>query len=252
MGKVHYSGIKPKLTAPKAGVALSEIAVGSTVFLNINGTPTEFLVVNQGSPDDSLYVNTDGTWLLMKDIYETGRTAYNNYSYYNTSPVHSYLNGEFLALFDTDVQSAIKQVKIPYVNTYDGTNNITAQYGENGISAKIFLLAAREVNGIQTTAGSAHDLSYAAQKEGAALDYFSGTGNTNAQRIAYYNGVATEWFLRSTFITWGAGNFFTVTTAGQTYPYNGSYTKTFGIRPALVLPSTAYFDEETLLFKGVA
>ena len=53
-----------------ANVLLSTKAVGSTVKLKVNGTAKEFIVVHQGKPS-SLYDNScDGTWLLMKDIYE--------------------------------------------------------------------------------------------------------------------------------------------------------------------------------------
>lgn len=42
--------------------------------LNEKGTPVDYLVVNQGIPEDSpLYdASCEGTWLLRKDISEIG------------------------------------------------------------------------------------------------------------------------------------------------------------------------------------
>ena len=54
-----------------ASVALSTKAVGSTVKLKVNGTAREFLVVHQGKPSSLYDESCNGTWLLMKDCYES-------------------------------------------------------------------------------------------------------------------------------------------------------------------------------------
>ena len=214
--------------------------VGSSVFLNVGGTPTEFIVVNQGIPSESsLYdASCDGTWLLMKDCYEKRQWNSSNVNDYANSDIHSYLNSTFLNLFDSEVQAAVKQVKIPYVN---GTGNAAVASGANGLSCKIFLLSGYEVG--WTTS----DL-YLFPQDGAKLSYFkAGTGGSaNSKRIAYLDSSATNWWLRSPSAD-GSNLVLGVNSSGN-YS-NGDYcTKPFGIRPALVLPSdysyTYYTDED--------
>ena len=78
----------------------------------------------------------------MKDVYETRQWNSSNVNDYANSTIHSYLNSYFLAMFDSNIQNAIKQVKIPYVN---GTGGSAVASGANGLSAKIFLLSGYEV-----------------------------------------------------------------------------------------------------------
>ena len=55
-----------------ANVLLSTKAVGSTVKLTVNGKAREFIVVHQGKPSSVYDESCNGTWLLMKDIYQLG------------------------------------------------------------------------------------------------------------------------------------------------------------------------------------
>ena len=52
-----------------ANKAISTLAVGSSVYLNVGGVRKEFLVVHQGKPSSLYDSSCNGTWLLMKDIY---------------------------------------------------------------------------------------------------------------------------------------------------------------------------------------
>ena len=209
-----------------ASVALSTKAVGSTVKLKVNGTAREFLVVHQGKPSSLYDESCNGTWLLMKDCYESRQWHSSNSNSYKASTIHSYLNGTFLNLFDADIREVIKQVKIPYVN---GTANSAVASGSNGLSCKIFLLSGREV-GFSTS-----DNQYF-PNDGAKLSYFeSGTGSSALnKRIAKLNGSATYWWLRSprtssTNSAWGVYS--------NGYYSNYGCTSSYGLRPALVLPS---------------
>lgn len=241
MGKVIMSGIVPTLKAPVTGVLASSLAVGSTVKLMENGVAAEYLVVNQGIPSaSSLYdASCDGTWLLRKDLYEERAWHSSNSNSYKASTIHSYLNSTFLGLFDSDIQAAIKEVKIPYVN---GTANSAVASGANGLAAKIFLLSGYEVGWTRST-----DSYFPI--DGACLSYFSGTAATDSKRIGYLNGMATIWWLRSPY-TSNTDRAWSVEFNGRCNYYRCS--NSYGIRPALVLPSTAVFDEETLILKGVS
>lgn len=208
-----------------------DLQVGSIVQLKVNGTLTDFIVVNQGIPSNSgLYDSScNGTWLLMKDCYEKRQWNSSNSNSYKASTIHSYLNGTFLSLFDADIQEVIKQVKIPYVN---GTGSSAVASGANGLSCKIFLLSGREV-GFSTS-----DDQYF-PNDGAKLSYFeSGTGSSALnKRIAKLNGAATSWWLRSPYAG-GTASTASAWAASPSGKDNYSYcTLSYGIRPALVLPS---------------
>ena len=168
-----------------ANVLLSTKAVGSTVKLKVNGTAKEFIVVHQGKPSSLYDDSCNGTWLLMKDIYENRVWQSGNINKYESSDIHTYLNNTFLNLFESNIRDAIKQVKIPYRK--NGGSGGTDQSGANGLSAKIFLLSGYEVG--WTTS----DYSYF-PVDGAKLSYFeSGTGTSaNNKRIAYLNGSAAS------------------------------------------------------------
>lgn len=226
---------------PSTSILASSLAVGSTVKLMEGGTAVEYLVVNQGIPSNSsLYdASCDGTWLLRKDILEL--LAYNSSenNSYKASAIHSYINSTFFNLLGEMEQSVIKQVKIPYVNETVGAGIAS---GASGLSAKVFLLSGYEI-GI----GGADYL----PRDGAKLDYFDQIAGADPKRIAYLNGSATNWWLRSPYTyrasttnVWYVDNNGGCNTIRSTYQY--------GVRPALILYSNALFDKTTMLLKGVA
>ena len=215
-----------------ANVLLSTKAVGSTVKLTVNGKAREFIVVHQGKPSSVYDESCNGTWLLMKDIYENRVWQSGNINKYESSDIHSYLNNTFLKLFDSNIQGAIKQVKLPYRK--NGGSGGTTQQGANGLPCKIFLLSAPEVH---------YEHSYIDSGEGAVLSYFAScvTNNADSKRVAYLNGSAAYWWLRSPYtnsasLVWGVYS-------------NGNYDDYYasnsgGIRPALVLPSTLLVSDD--------
>ena len=221
-----------------SGTPISEIPVENTVKIAVNGTLRDFLIVHQGLPS-SMYDNScNGTWLLMKDIYESRAWHSSNNNTYSASTIHSYLNSTFLGLLDSDIQAVVKQVKIPYRK--NGVSGGTNQSGANGLSCKIFLLSGYEVG------WTSSDSQYFPQ-DGAKLSYFeSGTGTSaNNKRIAKLNGSAAFWWLRSPY-TGNRYYVWFVLTDGGYYNYYASYSR--GIRPALILPSdTLVADDGTII-----
>lgn len=240
MGRVIMSGIVPPLKAPVTGVLASSLAVGSTVKLMEGGTAVEYLVVNQGIPSNSnLYdASCDGTWLLRKDIHSERQWNSSNVNDYANSTINTWLNGDFFNSFGSVEQAAIKQVKIPY--RAGGGSDGSDQSGANGLSCKVLLLSGPEVG----LAGASY-----MPNDGAKLDYFNANTETDSKRIAYLNGSAAFWWLRSPY-TRNAGSVWRVYSDGDCGGYYASVS--LGIRPALILPKTALFDETTLLLKGVA
>ena len=232
-GEVH--------TAPVTGMLASSLAVGSTVKLMEGGTAVEYLVVNQGIPSNSsLYdASCDGTWLLRKYIHSERQWNTSNVNKYESSAINTWLNGEFFNALGSVEQAAIKQVKIPY--RAGGGSGGTDQSGANGLSCKVFLLSGYEVG--WTTSDSSYF-----PVDGAKLDYFAASFGGNSKRVANFNGSAAIWLLRSPD-TGNTARVWNVLSDGD-YSYdNASYWH--GIRPTLVLPSNAVFDETTMILKGV-
>ena len=226
--------------APLTGILASTLPVGSVVKLMEGGAAVEYLVVNQGIPSNSsLYDSScDGTWLLRKDIHSSRQWNTSNMNNYASSVINTWLNGDFFNSLGSIEKATIKSVKLPYVN---GTGGSAVASGANGLAVQIFLLSGYEMGWTQST-NSYFPI------DGACLSYFSGLSQIDSKRIAYLNGTATLWWLRSpqtssTSIVWSV-----FSNGGLDSNYGASYSH--GIRPALILPSTAKFDATTMLLKG--
>lgn len=225
LSKSTLAQIQEKYTKTTIGT----LAVGKTITLNVSGTAKEFIVVHQGKPSSLYDDSCNGTWLLMKDIYKNSPWDNSNVNKLENSTIHSYLNSTFLNLFDSNIKDAIKQVKIPY--RQNGGSGGTNQSGANGLSCKIFLLAGYEVG------WTSSDNQFFPQ-DGAKLSYFeAGTGTSaNNKRIANLNGSAAIWWLRSP----NTGSPTIVWRVNSNGDYGDRYdaVNSYGIRPALILPST--------------
>ena len=212
---------------------MSDLEIGQTIKLNLNGTPWDWMVVHQGLPSSIYDASCDGTWLLLNDIYEKREWNSSNANKLENSTIHSYLNGDFQNLFDSNIKGAIKQVKIPY--RQNGGSGGTNQSGANGLSCKIFLLSGYEVG------WTSNNNKYFPQ-DGAKLSYFeSGTGKSASdKRIAKLNGSADNWWLRSPY-TNNTGKVWYVFSDGDFR--NIVVSNSYGVRPALVLPSDFIVSE---------
>lgn len=215
-----------------AYVTLSSKAIGSTIKLKVNGSAKDFIVVHQGKPSSVYDDSCNGTWLLMKDIYENRQWHSSNTNDYANSTIHSYLNSTFLNLFESNIKNAIKQVKLPYRKGSGTSTTVTS--GSNGLSAKIFLLSATETSFNFSTMPSG---------EGAELAYFKGCADnsSDSKRVAYLNGSATYWWLRSPHCDYFSLAL-NVSSNGDWGSYYCSYS--YGIRPALILPSSLLVSDD--------
>lgn len=215
-----------------AYVTLSSKAIGSTIKLKVNGSAKDFIVVHQGKPSSVYDDSCNGTWLLMKDIYENRAWHSSNTNDYANSTIHSYLNSTFLNLFESNIKNAIKQVKLPYRKGSGTSTTVTS--GSNGLSAKIFLLSATETS---------FSFSYMPSGEGAELAYFKGCADnsSDSKRVAKLNGSAADWWLRSPYCS-NFNNALDVYSNGDWSYRSCSYS--YGIRPALILPSTLLVSDD--------
>lgn len=215
-----------------AYVTLSSKAIGSTIKLKVNGSAKDFIVVHQGKPSSVYDDSCSGTWLLMKDIYENRQWHSSDTNDYANSTIHSYLNSTFLAMLDSNIQKAIKQVKLPYRKGSGTSTTVTS--GSNGLPAKIFLLSATEMS---------FNFSYMPSGEGAELAYFKGCADnsSDSKRVAYLNGSAAGWWLRSPYCDY-SNSALCVGSNGDWGNYGCSGSG--GIRPALILPSTLLVSDD--------
>ena len=211
---------------------INELSVGDIVKVKESGTDVDYIIVQQGNPDATMYdASCDGTWLLRKDVYgEQVWKADRPYNSYELSDVNTWLQNSFSKIVNVD--SIVKTVKIPYQEGYGDpkvSTTSSSKYGADGLSCKYFLLAVIEVG--FTTANPFPN--------GAKLDYFDQTNGASTRRIAYYNGSAHGWYLRSVaggsnnvcnnVYTDGSGTGFTVYNSG-------------GVRPAFIIPSNTLID----------
>ena len=202
-----------------ANVKLGTKAVGSIVKIKVNGAAKDFIIVHQGLPSSAYDASCNGVWVVMKDIYTT--STFGNNNSYKDSGIHTYLNGTFYNLIDSEIRAAIKQVKIPYTNS-------GIQSGANGLSTKVFLLSGTEVG--------FSNVSYM-NTEGTKLAYF----DSASKRIAYNGSDAAIWWLRSPY-TLNSSYVWLVYTDGS---YNDNwYNYSYGVRPAFVLPSELVVSDD--------
>jgi hypothetical protein len=208
------------------GTPVGDLPVGASVYMAVNGVPTEFLIIHQGLPRSADYDSScDGTWLLTKNIYAVNKFGSSND--YVSSNHHKYLNDTFINLLDGNLAGIIKQVIIPYTK---GMGLMGTYYtGSSGLSVKAFLLSRGEVM-YQDDAAS--------KNEGFILDYFYGADND--KRKAYFNGSAKAWLLRSpntdeAMYQWGISD----TGSADAWRHCGSEA---GVRPAVIIPRDAMID----------
>ena len=215
---------------------LGNMAVGSTVKIKVDGALKDFLIVQQGNPDSAIYDSScDGTWVLMKDIYENREWNDRASNSYAGSTIHAYLNSTFLNLFESVIKDAIKQVKIPYWKGLGTSGNLST--GLSGFPTKVFLLSSAETSfygGVMPIG------------EGAELAYFKGCEDqaSDSKRIAYLNGSAVFWWLRTPALDADYG-IVGVSVKGSVG--NHIYDIPSGVRPAFILPSTLLVSDNGAL-----
>lgn len=210
---------------------LGNVAVGTTLYLNENSSPVPYLVVHQGIPSSMYDASCNGTWLLRKDIYANAQWNNSNYNGFVSATINtSYLPG-LLSIYDSEIQSAIKAVKIPYC---EGNGGSQVNSGANGYSCKVFSLSAYELGLTKSDHSSIVE-------DGAKLSYFdSGSGETAlSKRISYKLGIPSYWWLRTTtkgFQTMA----FTIGSSGGLG--SNVCTTSYGVRQAIILPTNLIVD----------
>lgn len=217
-----------------SGISAGDLEVGKVVRLNEKGTPVDYLVVNQGIPEDSpLYdASCEGTWLLRKDIREMGPFNSGGGNALPGSSILSTMSG-YIKDYDLPVQAAIKTVKVPYC-VWNGSATVNS--GENGLQCRVFPISGYEI-------GLNNSLSSYLPIDGAKLSYFiDGDGaDARSKRIAKFNMTNELYWTRSPSNANNTGNWYISVDGsyGNGYSYNS-----YGIRPALILPYDFQFTKK--------
>jgi len=235
-GRTLIDGVGYDVGFGVSGTPAAEFAVGQSLYANVDGVRTEFIIVHQGIPSTTEYdASCEGTWLLMKDVYENRAWHSSNSNKYADSTIHAYLNGTFAGLFDSKVKNRIKSVKIPYING-TGSGGSVAK-GANGLAAQFFLLSCNEVK---------YTTSDYKTNGGSVLDYFN-VNVPKALRKAYLNGTGNAWHLRSPSKS-NTASACAITATGDERIV--SCTTVYGIRPAFILDSSAVVNPDTFDILG--
>ena len=205
--------IYPKNKMPKL---IGEISFDS----NYKGEPIVYILENDNYVPFIVVTNNynGNTLLLRRDILPTACRV-NDYSgYYKDSVIDKFLNFEYLSTLSSINNSIIlSSISI----TSESALGVSGSEVEN-IDRKVFLLSLYEI-GINTSIN--------AGAEGVPMEYFEKIKN----RIAYTDGVARSWWLRSPN-TYYFSCVYGVGANGRIG--NGNAFDENGIRPALCVPST--------------
>ena len=211
-----------------ANVALGAKNVGDTIYIKDNGTRQPYLIVHKGSPSTAYSGFDNGVVVLRKDIHSKGVYDSSNNDYAN-SDLHSWGNNTFLNTIDSEIRNQIMTVKIPYRR---GTSGSSVSSGANGLQCKVFFLSTEEVDSTESYSPN----------EGAVFSYFKGGGNS--KRIAWYNGQADYWWLRSPHLDYDYDDACCVDSDGGVFSDYWSVTDSCGRRPAFVLPSSLFVSDD--------
>lgn len=182
------------------GTPVGELAVGSSVYMNVSGVRTEFIVGHQGNLNLTYNVNeiSSGTWLLMKDIYAKS-------VFYSQKTSLE----EFLSSLDAEIQTLIKSIKYT-----DVLHDVT-------ITGKITIPTRGCV-----MAGEDHG-------QYTKMDYFA----NGASKIAYFEGSQTGWWLGDkAFYLSSQGGMYANAIASDGNYVGAPISSNYGVRPLLALP----------------
>ena len=229
---------RPRRKKAEATVALSTLAVGSTIKIIESGATADYLVVHQGRPSTVYDGSCIGTWVMRVDCPVLRMLNATNESVYAGGPTDTYLNGDFYNSLDSAARSAVKQVKIPYVDGNGKTG--TLKTGSSGLLRRVFVASGKELRLESQALRRMYDV-------GAMLSYFN-SHSSDAARIANWNGAPTQYWCRDpakeyTTNMWMVGN------NGRLAEAGASNWK--AVRPVMVLNNAALVGADSGILKGV-
>jgi hypothetical protein len=233
--------VRNRLEALGRSVALSQntrlgdMPAGTSVYLKLDGTEWEFIVLQQGNHFPSRYpadFNTVTT-LLMKELLPAATL---NWDYpalndYANSRIHAWLNDEFTAMFGADIQAALAQVRVPYTQGKGSESSL--QQGDNGLQCKAWCLSFTECG---YTSSSAYNV------EGRLYPYISANP---AVRQTTRRGVEDRYWFRTPMPDNDLNAWCKSVGTGSLYT---SSANPYCIRPMIALPQSMYCSADGQVF----
>lgn len=181
---------------------LGTLAEGSIIYLNENGQPVPFYVAKQGYEPS---YNTDRVLVVRKGAYQQGNWNETNVNTYNGSTIDTWMNGTYLQMLDSDVQSAVSTTNIPATSPYNS--------GVIRLEKSIFALSGTELG----KSGSSMNVEGSALQIASSLIKLDESGQ----------------FTRSP-LTNSTTNFYQLTSSGGLT--EGNYQSSNGYVPSFTLP----------------
>lgn len=217
---------------------MGDMAVGSLLYLNVNGVQTAFRVMHHGKPSDAYDDSWTGGTTVMLDwsepVWRESVASMQSKANYANHSSHTWLNETWLGYLDPAVQEQVMEVRLPYRTDVKGGPYVVAS-GADGVPAKIWLPSAVEV-----ARGSTYqsDQSTFYVEEGAVFDYWKGAAASQYAPWACYDedGADDGWATRTmnkNYYGTGSVYFNWVGQDGLCFP--GTRQKG-NMRPCLVLP----------------
>lgn len=234
MGRVLFMRKGETHTAPVTGIVLADMAEGSIVKLNENGSPVEFYVAKHNY--ESTLNGTGRTLLVRKDVHsnQTWGTEGSYPNKYANCELDMWFNNTYKSLLDENVQNYIQTTTFYYTVGGGSTGNKQVTTLARAVFALSFTELDATYDGCNNTEGSALPIA-------------------STLRIAYRNGSKVAQDTRSPWLKSDYTNDHSrliVKADGS-----GSRSDCFnasGARPCFTLPATTIFDAKTMLFKKVA
>lgn len=173
-GGVLTISVNPSISSSAGSVEINQLLEGSTIQLNENGIPERFYVVKHNYETD---LNGEGRTLLAR-VDPCRPQAWDipgDADSYGESTIDTWLNDNYKALLDPEIQTKIGSTKFYSAVRYDSTD-------VEALERSIFLLSYREYG--QT------DYMYTISKEGTPLD-------ASYLKVAINNGVLVQQWTRT-------------------------------------------------------
>lgn len=222
-----------------SGTLLSDLEEGSIVLIPENGVNVEFYVAKQDY--ESGLNGTGRTLLVRKNCLSRIVWSSNTINAYDMSSIDEWLNGDYKATLDSEVQTAIGSTTFYY--TIGGGDDTVST-----LTRDVFLLSVNELGKMGDTGYGGRNAK--ANAEGTTL-------SIAATLIKVYddansNSLGSVQWTRTPDIT-NDTNAFYIGNSGMaaSYSCNDLYPNACP-RPCFTLPSNAVFDPDTREFLGVA
>lgn len=199
---------------------LGSMALGSIVYCRENGVNTPFYVAKH---DYESTLNGSGrTLLVRKDCYEKRKWHSSAVNAYGSSEIDAWLETNYKAFFDADVQSAMGTTIIRYTPG-NGTTSISS------MGRSVFLLSATELG-----TGTESYLNTEGEPLSSAVIV--------TLKIAYLNGAPCGQWTRSPYLNYTYYVWFLSSSSGASQ-YASAQATDVGVRPAFTLPARCVVDD---------